>query len=97
MRSVIFASEKGPDIAYYFGQNPGEAYRITKLHPYMQAAEIGRITEKFSSAKKPKLISGAPPPITPVSGGGEGAFEKDPDKMTSKEWDVWRNKTKKIL
>lgn len=68
MAEAIFASEIGPDIAYYLGSNRAEATRIAKLpSPAMQAKEIGRLEAKLIIDPVPaKRVSDAPAPITPV-------------------------------
>ena len=43
MAEAITMSEMGPDIAYYLGLNPAESNKIARMHPLMQAKEIGRI------------------------------------------------------
>ena len=43
MAQVIQTADNGPVIAYYLGQNPKEATRISKLSPPAQAREIGKI------------------------------------------------------
>ena len=46
MAQTIQASDNGPDIAYYLGTNPKEADRISRLEPFLQAKEIGRLEAK---------------------------------------------------
>ena len=45
------SSEDGPAIAYYLGQNPEAAERISKLAPVQAVYEIGRIASKPSPAR----------------------------------------------
>ena len=57
------------DVAYYLGNNPKEAARISKLSERRQIAEVAKIEMKVSS--KPEAIkkpSKAPAPIKPVGG-----------------------------
>ncbi len=67
MAETIKASEIGPDIAYWFGNNPKEADRVSRLSPLMQAREIGKIEAKVSTNPPEKKISSAPSPIRPVA------------------------------
>ena len=47
MAQSIQYSDVGPDIAYHLGTNPKEADRISRLSPYLQAKEIGRLEAKL--------------------------------------------------
>ena len=67
MAETIRTSDLGPELAYHLGTNPKEAERISKLTPYMQAKEIGRIEAKLADAPPVKKTSSAPAPISPVS------------------------------
>ena len=93
---IIEGNAKGPEIAYYLGGNPGKAVELAKMSPLEAAVEIGKIELKLSTELKPKSVSKAPTPITTTAAKGSGELEKDPDKMTNAEWQVYRNKTKKI-
>ena len=77
MAETIQASETGPDVAYYLGANPKEAERISRLSPYMQAKEIGKIEAKLSDNPPVKKTTSAPPPIAPISGRGSGSPSYD--------------------
>jgi hypothetical protein len=90
MAEALMAVEKGPEVLYHLGQNPGEADRISRLPPQMQALEIGRLEAKVSLPKA-KTVSQAPPPIEPINGGGEPPAAS-PDKMTPEQWREMRNK-----
>jgi len=67
MAQTIQASEIGPEMAYYLGSNPKEAERISKLSPFLQAKEIGKIEAKLSDNPPVKKTSNAPAPIAPVT------------------------------
>jgi hypothetical protein len=92
MAQTIQASDMGPDLAYYLGSNPKEADRISRLSPYLQAKEIGRIEVKLSENPPIKKSTNAPPPIKPVTakGSGNGSYETtDPrsvQNMSTSEW-----------
>ena len=92
MAETIQASESGPDLAYYLGTNQKEADRISRLSPYLQAKEIGKIEAKISSEPVLKKTTSAPPPIAPISGRGTGAPTYDTTdprsvkNMSTSEW-----------
>lgn len=67
MAETIRASEIGPELAYHLGSNPKEAERISRLSPFLQAKEIGKIEAKLAAEPPQKKISSAPMPITPVT------------------------------
>ena len=68
MAETIQSSDVGPDVAYFLGTNPKEAERISKLSPFLQAKEIGRIEAKLISEPIQKRTTNAPPPIAPIAG-----------------------------
>jgi len=92
MAETIQASEVGPDVAYYLGSNPKEASRISKLSPYLQAKEIGKIEVKLTDNPPTKKTSSAPAPIAPVnarSSSGKAVDTTDPrsvKEMSTSEW-----------
>jgi hypothetical protein len=92
MAETIQASDIGPDLAYYLGTNPREADRISRLTPFLQAKEIGKLEAKISSAPVLKKTTSAPPPIAPISGRGTGSPSHDTTdprsikSMSTSEW-----------
>ena len=77
--TVIFQSDKGPDILYELAKNPAEAKRIAMLPPLVLARELGKIEARLTTAvstetKETKTITSAAKPLTPV--GGKGAAPK---------------------
>lgn len=46
---AIYTSEKGPEIAYYLGQNHQEAAQIAGMTPHQQMLAVGRLEAKLSS------------------------------------------------
>jgi len=93
MAQTIQASDIGPDIAYHLGSNPREAERISRLSPYLQAKEIGRIEAKLADSPAPvKKTTNAPPPIKPVTAKGTSASVYDTTDprsiaaMSASEW-----------
>ena len=92
MAQTIQASDNGPDIVYYLGTNPKEADRISRLAPFLQAKEIGRLEAKIASEPVTKRTSSAPAPISPVTarGGHSGGYDTTDARsiktMTTSQW-----------
>ena len=91
MAETIRASDIGPDVAYYLGSNPREADRISKLPPYLQAKELGKIEVKLADSPPVKKTSSAPAPIAPVTARGLGKAVDTTDprslkEMSTSEW-----------
>ncbi len=92
MAETIRSSEMGPDLAYYLGSNPKEADRISRLSPFIQAKELGRIEAKLVSEPPTKRTSSAPAPIAPVTArtsGGPTYDTTDPRSMKSMDTSQW--------
>jgi hypothetical protein len=92
MAQTIQASDVGPDVAYYLGSNPREAERISRLSPYLQAKEIGKIEAKLVDNPPVKKSTNAPPPIKPVTAKGSsgGGYETtDPRSISSMSTSEW--------
>ena len=92
MAETIQSSEIGPDMAYYLGVNPKEADRISKLAPFVQAKELGRLEAKLLAEPATKRVSSAPDPISPAKPRGTSSptFDTtDPrsiKSMTATQW-----------
>ena len=92
MAQTIQASDVGPDVAYYLGTNPKEADRISKLSPFLQAKEIGRIEAQVAVNPVVKRTTSAPAPITPVTARASGNPSYDTTDprstktMSTSEW-----------
>lgn len=92
MAEAIYASEVGPEVAYYLGSNVKEASRISRLSPFLQAKEIGKIEAKLAADPPVKKTSNAPAPITPVTARSSGASSYDTTDprstktMTDSQW-----------
>jgi hypothetical protein len=67
MAETIQASSVGPELAYYLGTNPKEADRISRLQPFLQAKEIGRLEANVAANPPVKRSTSAPSPISPVT------------------------------
>jgi hypothetical protein len=89
MTSAILASEDGPAIAYYLGQNPDDAARIAKLSPMQAAKEIGKIEARLGADAKDaadaKPFKRKPAPMTPV-GTRSTASRRDPSEESMEEY-----------
>lgn len=92
MAETIQASDVGPEVAYYLGSNPKEADRISRMSPFMQAKEIGKIEAKLADNPPVKKSSSAPAPIAPVTARGGNARSLDTTdprsikEMSTSEW-----------
>ena len=93
MAVQIFDLDKGPEVAYHLGSHLDEAARIFALTPVQRARELTKL-EFQVEALKPKVVSGAPDPITPL-GNSEAVDESGKNGENIKdanEWREWRNK-----
>jgi len=92
MAQTIQASDIGPELAYYLGANPKEAERISRLSPFLQAKEIGKVEAKLADNPPVKRSSTAPSPISPVSAKSTGSPSYDTTdprsvkSMSTSEW-----------
>ena len=92
MAETIQHSDIGPELAYYLGTNPKDAERISRLSPYMQAKEIGRIEAKLADNPPVKKTTSAPAPISPVTARTSGSPTHDTTdprstkSMTTSQW-----------
>lgn len=50
MHQALLMGEQGHDVAYWLGNNPAEAERVSQMHPFHMAREIGLIEAKLSAA-----------------------------------------------
>lgn len=66
MAKAMVDSDVGVKVAQHLYSHPEESRRIFALAPERQAAEIGKLEVKLSTAPK---LSKAPEPITPISKG----------------------------
>lgn len=88
MSQVILNDEDGPAIAYYLGQNPDEAARISKLIPVKAIAELGRIAARLNA--KP-TVSTKPAPIKPLNSGSAPATRKSANEESMEEYAARRS------
>ena len=92
MAETIQSSEIGPELAYYLGSNPKKAERISRMSPFVQAKEIGKIEAKLAADPPTKRTTSAPAPISPVTARSSGAPAYDTTDprsiktMTDSQW-----------
>ncbi len=84
--------ENPADVAYYLAKNRAEGIKISRMTPIQIAVALAKIDKEVAlkaveSPTKPKTISNAPPPIKPV--GASHTVEKDPEKMSQREYEEW--------
>ena len=77
---VIAASDIGPKLAEYLGDNPAEMNRLRAMSPTMQARELTRVETRLSEPPKatPKTATDAPEPPPQARGAG-GTFKVSAD------------------
>jgi len=73
-RIAVIEDDNGPEILYYLGQNAEEFAKLGEMTPARVVKEVARLSDKLAPKAekehaKPKLVSKAPAPIKPVSGG----------------------------
>ncbi len=97
----LTASEQIGEVSYYMATHPEFVARINALNPLKAIAEIGKLELTFEKpAPKapepkeipaaPKVTSGAPPPITPLTTSSSVNVNTDPAKMDFKELRAFR-------
>ena len=88
---ALHESEVGPQLAYYLGKNPGEAYRLANLPWPSALRELGRLEAKVTTETATRKVSQAPEPINPI-GSGANMTEKALEDMTTDEFIAHRRK-----
>lgn len=83
---LIAENDLGAEIAYFLGNNPEEAERISSLSLARQVREIDKLQVQLT---KPRTTN-APDPINPAK--GSDVPTKDPKKMSDKEYAEFRRK-----
>lgn len=96
---ILAECEFPADVAYYLNlpKNRVEGVAISRMTPVQAARAIAKIESKISSGQpvntpaqiQTKTPSKAPPPINPIGSKSSGLSE-DPNKMTQKEYNKWR-------
>lgn len=84
---LVTGSDIAPKVADYLGINQTELRRLASLPPHRQGFEFARLEDRIRSERSP--VTRAPPPA-PTLGVRSAPVERDPDKMSTKEWMAWR-------
>jgi len=74
---ALMAMDKGPEVAYFLGQNPAVADQVASLDPMSAAIQLGAIQANLSQTKTVKPSS-APEPQETLGGGGAPPKERGP-------------------
>ena len=96
LSQAVVESELGPQLAYYFAQNPEEAAKVSKMGYGEMNRYLGKLETRFESKPAAKTTN-APPPITPARG-STGTAGKDPytnPDMSPEEYKAWKAKQKR--
>lgn len=86
---AVTAMDAGHKVLHHLGQNPETAERLLSLPPLRMALELARLESTVGQAK-PKPVSNAPAPITPI--GGRSAPVEPPEFATTAEQIAWWKK-----
>lgn len=89
MANCILNDEDGPAIAYYLGQNPDEATRISKLPGVQAISALGRIAARL--AQKPAPAT-KPAPLKVLKTGSETAVRKTAEEESMAEYGARRQR-----
>jgi hypothetical protein len=89
MRDVVMESDQGPQLAYYLGNNPDIASKLSQMSPLSMAKEIGRI-EATKLVTPASSTTNAPAPPPKISGSAPSTTVKASnaasDKMSDEAW-----------
>lgn len=88
--AAILESEKPHELIHHLAENPELAEELAALPPARQIRRIAQIEIEMGEASQPRASS-APKPI-PASRSSGGSVQKDPAKMSDKEWYEERQK-----
>ena len=102
LTKILLDTDYASDIMYYLANNPDEAERLSGLSTVKAAREVfeiesGLFEKEEKTETKPetkvKKQTNAPAPIESVR--TDGVVEKDPMKMSPKEYRAWRERKSK--
>jgi hypothetical protein len=96
-RQTIVEMDRGPDVVHFLASNPEEAKRISKLAPFAQARELGKIEDKLDPLDAPEptkkaAVTKAPAPAKTVRGSSANDAGKEPDPSDYAAWAKWADK-----
>lgn len=83
----VFNSDVAADVAYFLGKNPAISSAMSGMSEIDMARAFGRL-EAQVSAPKPKTVSTAPDPITPLN--GRATAGSKPEQMSPDNYRKWR-------
>jgi len=83
----VFNSDVAADVAYFLGKNPAISSAMSGMGEIDMARAFGRL-EAQVSAPKPKTVSTAPDPITPLN--GRATAGSKPEQMSPDNYRKWR-------
>lgn len=89
MHRALATDENGADIAYHIASHPKLVREISALDDVGAVLRIGRLSAQLAASSKPKLTA-APTPPKQAKGGGVTP-QKNPSKMSQKEFEKWWN------
>lgn len=95
---IVMRMQDGPEVAFYLGNNHDIASAISDLPRELAALELGRIAARLDYERKKALekpVSKAPEPPPKIDGSDPGNVEKDPSKMTDKQFSKWFREIRK--
>lgn len=82
------------DVAYYLAKNRVEGVAISRMTPIKAARAIAQLELKLAVTPNQlppqNKTTSAPAPIKPLGTSATAGVQKDPDKMTVKEFEQWR-------
>lgn len=79
MGEAVMRMQDGADILHYLGSAPEQATRISRMSPYDQMLEIGKISARLAF---PGFLASSPPnPISPIKGPSISSSGKDPNRI----------------
>lgn len=89
MADFLLKSPLRTEMAYHLGKNPSEAHRLSRLEPYQQAYELGKLEGSLTTKPTPqKTQTSAPTPTSPV--GGKEVPAKSLETMSYEEYKAHR-------
>ena len=80
LTNFILDDEQGPQITAYLSKNPGELDELSRLTPVQAAVRIATVVKP--KASQHSGLSGAPEPVTGLSGGGAPPAQRGPAGAT---------------
>jgi hypothetical protein len=98
--AYLSTSDQIGELNYYIAQHPEFVAKLNAMHPLKAIAAVRDVeltfekpaakTEEVKTEVAPKVISGAPAPITPLPNGGSVDTNTDPSRMDFKQLRAFR-------